>query len=488
MQNYDAIVQKKLKDKKAKEVSKAESDKLTTKDLKKLQKLQKETIEEFLKKSQLIEKLEKVLNWYLKQNHVDPSYKISKRWSSGKNLYAEDYPNHITFNFEVATERSFFKILFDRFSYLLNIVIKLDRNFLKDTTSDSIIIQNFSRDIFDLLYFKRSHNSSEVDELVKTVEDKLTNYIVFVKYFFENHEKSDFKKRIKKYGKPVKEKKLQEGYISKLGQSLISNDEQYEYQCDSGKKYSLITSRLIYFFGDPNHKFVPERGRGSNLKYLVPMPRTIHALVRPYRERKYVYLIKISLRYQNGNKKYWRDGQRLQSNPYENCNASIETLWSSDFESPYMYDLSKTNLTDYEIKKIKNEIKSTKSKKFKDKIIKINKRYWSLIKNISYASYSLLKNIPYASYSLLKNISYASYSLLKNISYASYHSFISYNYNSYKSIKNSHKGIKKYWSALKDKDWDYVKHRTILYILTWIISITIIVLLVIFGLWYDEYI
>ena len=48
--------------------------------------------------------------------------------------------------------------------------------------------------------------------------------------------------------------------------------------------------------------------------------------------------------------------------------------------------------------------------------------------------------------------------------------------------------IKRYWGALKDKDYEYVKYRTIIFILTWITVAILTALVVIFGLWYDGYI
>ena len=64
MQNYNEVVQKKIKykkEKKAKEISQAKQDKLKTIELKELK---KEAIEKFLKKTQLIENLEKAVEWY----------------------------------------------------------------------------------------------------------------------------------------------------------------------------------------------------------------------------------------------------------------------------------------------------------------------------------------------------------------------------------------------------------------------------------------
>lgn len=45
--------------------------------------------------------------------------------------------------------------------------------------------------------------------------------------------------------------------------------------------------------------------------------------------------------------------------------------------------------------------------------------------------------------------------------------------------------IKRYWGALKDKDYEYVKYRTIMFILTWITIAILTSLFVIFVLWYD---
>ena len=140
MQNYNEIVQKKIKYKKvkkAKEISQAKQDKLKTIELKELK---KEAIEEFLKKTQLIENLEKAVEWYLEQSHVDPKYRIYKYWSNDVSL------EHTRYCFRLSTVHSFFDVLAQivglnrRYNSPLSIYINLERNFLKNNPSELSLI------------------------------------------------------------------------------------------------------------------------------------------------------------------------------------------------------------------------------------------------------------------------------------------------------------------------------------------------------------
>tara|TARA_B100000242_G_C43039662_1_gene484940 strand:- start:113 stop:1405 length:1293 start_codon:yes stop_codon:yes gene_type:complete len=361
MQNYNEIVQKKIKYKKvkkAKEISQAKQDKLKTIELKELK---KEAIEEFLKKTQLIENLEKAVEWYLEQSHVDPKYRIYKYWSNDVSL------EHTRYCFRLSTVHSFFDVLAQivglnrRYNSPLSIYINLERNFLKNNPSESIIIDYQLKDVFGSHHLEDTNNDLKncPDNLVKTVENIFTDNIVFIKNYIGNNKKSDFEKRIQEYGKP--RKKELSSLIKYLGKSLEFNGEQHKYKCGSGKEYKLSDSKLIYFFGDPEVRTARTATNGANPNQVVPLPRTIHALVKPFSESKTINLVRISMRYQNGSIRLWRWKPHFLRNPYENCNASITTLWSSNIESLCMYDIYKTSLTQYEIRSIKR-------KKFEDTI------------------------------------------------------------------------------------------------------------------------